>query len=227
MIVYLVTNRINGKKYVGITANTVRRRWWRHCYDAKRGSLRLLHRAIRKYGAEVFEVQELMSGLSRHDAGREEGRLIGDLGSHGTVAGYNSTMGGEGCVGYRHTPASLAKMSAVHLGRAHTPEAKAKISASLKGRVVSQETRQKLAIASGSISVASRAKRAAALTGRRHTEEALTNMRAGHSFVSQETRDKIGASHLGRRATAETKAKMSAAMRRHYDGLRCQGSLSL
>jgi len=54
--VYLVTNTVNGKKYVGCTRVTVSRRWIQHRSAAKNGSPFALHQAIRKYGFNKFQM---------------------------------------------------------------------------------------------------------------------------------------------------------------------------
>jgi hypothetical protein len=62
--VYLITNTVNGKRYVGKTHRASRKRWADHCSAAKRGSQYPLHCAIRKYDKDAFAVVELTSGLS-------------------------------------------------------------------------------------------------------------------------------------------------------------------
>jgi hypothetical protein len=99
-------------------------------------------------------------------------------------------------MGSKHTPDTLAKMSAAHrgmqtfLGRRHTEEAKAKIGAAHKGR---RKPRKK------PVSPEHRAKIAAALTGRK--------LPAEHGAA-------IAAALTGKTIPAETRAKMSASQRR-------------
>ena len=49
-VVYLITNTVNGKVYVGQTINGLSKRWKGHKNDVRNGSQNPLHRAIRKYG---------------------------------------------------------------------------------------------------------------------------------------------------------------------------------
>lgn len=57
MLVYKITNKVNGKVYVGQTVRTLEERWSRHCRDAQRGRTFPFHNAIRKYGTENFEMK--------------------------------------------------------------------------------------------------------------------------------------------------------------------------
>ena len=47
MFVYLITNTINGKRYVGQTKRTLHERWWQHTHQK---NCRYLSAAINKYG---------------------------------------------------------------------------------------------------------------------------------------------------------------------------------
>jgi group I intron endonuclease len=95
-VVYLITNKANGKKYVGQTSGTLGHRWSQHLNLAKKGSPHAVHGAIRKYGKESFsiEVLEEVRG-SREDLLAAEVRHIA---AHSCVCpyGYNLTPGGEG-----------------------------------------------------------------------------------------------------------------------------------
>lgn len=57
--IYKITNKINGKTYIGETIQTISKRWSRHCYDAKRGATDHLHSAMRLYGIENFIIEEV------------------------------------------------------------------------------------------------------------------------------------------------------------------------
>jgi hypothetical protein len=94
--VYLVTNLVNGKKYVECTERTVERRWTEHQNLAKRGSPSAIHAAIRKYDVASFrvEVLEVVEG-PRADLLVAEVRQIA---AQDCLApkGYNLTSGGDG-----------------------------------------------------------------------------------------------------------------------------------
>ena len=106
--IYLVTNKINGKQYVGKTIKTVKHRWNHHLADAKRASEYAIHRAIRKYGRDAFEVKTIATVKA------EAEDLLDDVEKfciqfYSTLSnGYNMTEGGEGGV---PTPESREKIS--------------------------------------------------------------------------------------------------------------------
>ena len=55
MIVYKITNKINGKVYIGQTIRPIEQRYKRHINDAMNNVLNThFARAIRKYGQEIF-----------------------------------------------------------------------------------------------------------------------------------------------------------------------------
>lgn len=53
-VIYCLTNKINGKHYFGQTIQKVEKYLESHKWDAKNGSNRYIHRAIRKYGWDNF-----------------------------------------------------------------------------------------------------------------------------------------------------------------------------
>src|SRR5690348_2277093 len=99
MQAYLITNTINGKKYVGICLNATRR-WNRHKQAARNRPEQLVHRAISKYGIENFTFEIVACAPSWQDLLAVERLLIAQHGSFFRAgSGYNMTLGGEGCVG--------------------------------------------------------------------------------------------------------------------------------
>jgi group I intron endonuclease len=56
--VYLITNLINSKKYIGITTRNINLRFREHIWDAgKRNKITILRRAIAKYGSDNFRIE--------------------------------------------------------------------------------------------------------------------------------------------------------------------------
>ena len=134
--IYLVTNLVNNKIYVGQTKQGVEKRWLAHVKKSRNGSQLYFHRSISKYGVDQFDRHTVAEGLDRTSADNLEKLWIVLLGTHDREFGYNSTFGGEGV---HHTPDSLTKLSVSHLGqpawnrgRPWSDEARKKMSESKK-----------------------------------------------------------------------------------------------
>ncbi len=96
--VYLVINRVNGKKYVGITIQSLDARLNAHFSKAKvTGDNRKFYNAIRKYGEENFYIEFLDSADSYTELKEKEKHYIKELDTYNS--GYNSTLGGDGTLG--------------------------------------------------------------------------------------------------------------------------------
>ena len=97
MLVYKITNNVNGHGYIGITQCALAKRWREHLCAARTGSDKRLYRAMRKYGTDNFSIAILYEADSFQELQVVERGLIA---SHGTYAstgkGYNLTSGGEG-----------------------------------------------------------------------------------------------------------------------------------
>lgn len=120
--VYCHTNCRNGKRYVGWCNTTIETRWEEHCKSARGGSMCLFHKAIRKYGEDVWEheVIERLNTLKmakraeicwiaqRRTFAYDEGNL-----------GYNETRGGDGILGYRHTEETKQRLRELNTGSNH------------------------------------------------------------------------------------------------------------
>jgi len=92
VIVYRILNKINGKAYVGQTVQSLPDRLRHHFSDSS--GCRALKSAIRKYGFENFEVQELAKAETLEQLNALEIEFIEKL---GTIApgGYNLKTGGD------------------------------------------------------------------------------------------------------------------------------------
>ncbi len=91
-IVYLATNRLNGKRYVGFTTLTLERRRQKHLTDARNGRNSAFQAAIRKHGAEAFDWCVLAEGAPEDMLDMEDVMIE----RHGSMApgGYNLRRGG-------------------------------------------------------------------------------------------------------------------------------------
>lgn len=118
-IVYLATNVLNGKRYIGATSRGIAMRKRKHFQDAraKRPGCRVFNAAIRKYGADAFEWSVIATASSFDEMMREEVRLIEELKPE-----YNITAGGQGMIGLVRTREWMEKTSRALKGRKHPPE---------------------------------------------------------------------------------------------------------
>lgn len=187
--IYLLTNKVNGKQYIGQTTQPLNYRLRQHFHAAK-ASDAVISRAIRKHGWDNFALRELsrvdLSGgmdlinKLEIDAIRVWGTLVPD--------GYNLASGGKN-------------------GGTQHPSTKQKVSLALMGHPVSAETRIKLGNAARGkqyclgrpVPLEVRAKISAKLKGRFRDK-----------VFSPETRARISAGLKGRIISAETRAKISA-----------------
>ena len=93
--IYLITNTVNGKKYVGQTKGKVSRRWTNHKSSARRGQDNYFYRAIRKYGEENFEVVTLEDWNTLEETNDAERWWIKILDTTNSELGYNGLIGGH------------------------------------------------------------------------------------------------------------------------------------
>lgn len=96
MIIYCVTNEINGKKYIGQTIHSLNYRKKQHLNSAKnyRDNCRLLNRAIRKYGEESFRWEVIDTATSQNELNNLESYYIELFNTTDVSKGYNLKGGG-------------------------------------------------------------------------------------------------------------------------------------
>lgn len=115
--VYLLTNVINGKQYVGQTCQEWRLRWNQHC--SGKPYCRVLHRAIIKYGKNAFRHEVLATALSKNESDRLERGFIETLNTRSPY-GYNLRDGGAWG---RHSIETRLMISRNQKGRKNTGRA--------------------------------------------------------------------------------------------------------
>jgi group I intron endonuclease len=97
-VIYKITNKINGKIYIGQTRVTEPQRWQQHIWhaynDPSNDSL-LLCRAIKKYGKENF-TRTIVEECDNWFLNEREKYWIKYFDSTNHNIGYNITEGGEG-----------------------------------------------------------------------------------------------------------------------------------
>lgn len=95
--IYKITNRINGKAYIGQTSLTIKHRLQQHIRDSKRQTMenRPLYRAFKKYGYNNFIIEEVEQ-CKNDEVNEKEKYWIKYYDSYHN--GYNATLGGEGSI---------------------------------------------------------------------------------------------------------------------------------
>lgn len=216
MIVYLtgiyeIVNIRNGKRYIGSAVN-FGARWKLHRIHLQRGAHHSPHLQASwdKHGAEAFAFNRIVICARRDllvyeqlamDALHPEFNVAKVAGSCLGVRHSENTkrkislmrMGNQHTLGYRHLPASIAKLRSKQLGvqsptkgKKRDPEAVAATAAAHRGMKRSEETRRRIS---------------EAMTGKKRAPRS-----AGH-------RAKLSAALKGRVLSAETIAKISATKR--------------
>lgn len=190
-LVYVATNTVNGKRYIGMTSRSIKERFKEHVNDSNSRPKNRFLRAVRKYGIKSFKIEVICREKSRLAALESEILLILDREPE-----YNSTLGGEGGQGF--PPDVREKIGATFRGKKLSTEHCEKIAASKRGKPRSAETIEKMR---------------SAATGRTHSE--LTKQKLSALFKGRthtlEAREKIASSKRGIPRSLDTRTKLSEA----------------
>lgn len=126
--VYVHINKINHKKYFGITSGSPLKRW----RDGYRHN-KHFSSSIDKYGWDNFEHIVLFTDLTENEAKQMEKDLIAKYHTMDREFGYNKTAGGDGSLGRKVSDETREKLRVVATGKKASPETRAKISERMKG----------------------------------------------------------------------------------------------
>lgn len=99
--IYMLTNKITGKAYIGQTSESARRRFQYHQKAARKGSKALIHEALRKYGKDNFDLTVLDSDIPVETVDNCEIYWIRKLKTR-MPDGYNMQGGGKSAKGEEH-----------------------------------------------------------------------------------------------------------------------------
>ena len=208
-VIYLITNLLNGKKYVGQTRQNLNDRIRQHCNSKINSGI---DAAIKKYGRENFKY-EVIEEIPVEMLNTREIFWIAELNCK-SPKGYNLTDGGEGILNCsQETRARISANHADFSGKNNPNYG--------KHRKHSQATRDKMS--------EDRSGEKHHMFGKHHSQETKDKIAAAHKNkkISQETRAKMSKSHFreknhnygkthekshwfGKHHSEETKAKMSA-----------------
>jgi group I intron endonuclease len=142
MLIYKLTNTVNGKAYVGLTTRTVKHRFTQHCRADS-----VIGKAIRKYGKDSFTVETLAKADTLEELEELEIKYIAMYDTFKN--GYNLTSGGES--GKELSEETKQKMSESHkgdknpmFGKKRTGDVKQRISEGNKGKKRTDEHKQRI-----------------------------------------------------------------------------------
>lgn len=113
-------NKINNKKYIGITKQSCQDRWRKNGDGYK--SQPKFYNAIQKYGWNNFEHIVLFKNLSVEEASIKEQELIKQFDT--CTNGYNTDLGGKIT---HHSQETIEKIRKAMIGKTHTQETIEKI----------------------------------------------------------------------------------------------------
>ncbi len=221
--VYIATNTINGKQYVGKTVHTMEFRKRGHESGLDRKSNYVFKRALKKYGVEAFTWKVVLESDDEIFLNKMEVYLIKNKRTK-SPHGYNMTDGGEGTKGMaeesRKRISESMQGNTRFAGKVCSPEHRAKISKAHKGKPGRKKTPEEIVkiqetfrlrgshvgFKPGHI-VPEKTRRAVskANLGRAFTEEHKANLKKNH------TRPR-----LGKKRGEEERRKTSEALKRWY-----------
>lgn len=207
MVVYLTTNMVNGKKYIGLDKKN---------NPSYLGSGLMLKRAIKKYGRKNFVKEILQECSSMQELKDAEKMWIRKFNADLSVGFYNLSRGGEMNGPTHHSEETKRKISERNIGKTMSYESRRKISVANRGKIRSDATREKLrSINTGKkLSEIHKDKISNSLFGRVHSEETRKKIRESNigknlgKYPSEETRAKLSKAATGRKHTEESKEKM-------------------
>ena len=169
-VIYLRTNKINGKKYVGLTTDLKERQYkWNNLNLPYAGNV--INNARKKYGIESFGF-EILKECEDNELNQWEIYYIKELNTK-VPYGYNMTDGGGGMSGFTVSDETKRKISEWNKGKKLSNETKIKISDAQKGekhymygKHLSEEHKRKI----------SKGKK-----GKKHSEEAKNKISEANS----------------------------------------------
>jgi group I intron endonuclease len=183
--VYMHINKINGKKYIGLTFQTAKKRWGYNGNHYNKKFQSHFYKSIKKYGWDNFEHIIVLEGLTEQEAKILETNLIIQYNTINPKYGYNLKYNDNA---FRCFTSN---------------EIKKKISKKNKNKFVSDETRKKLSILYTG--------KNHHMYGKKQSEETKQKKRIAMTGkkLSKETKLKISLSHKGKKLTKEHKLKIS------------------
>lgn len=112
-IVYIAVNRVNGKRYIGMTTRGLQYRKSGHASQAKAGGNSYIGKAIRKHGPHNFDFSILEVCRDQRSCLDREREIIAELKPE-----YNTAAGGlTGPQGWKHSEETRLYLSSIKIGK--------------------------------------------------------------------------------------------------------------
>ena len=232
MIIYRITNNVNGKIYIGQTKKALSQRIAEHIKGNAKGNKTPVHRALNKYGLESFTISVIDEADTKEILNEKEIYWIKTLDCK-IPKGYNIANGGNGVVGYKHTkkwkknqsvrisgdnnpakqPGVGEKISRTNTGRKQSKETCKNMSKASKGKSKSEDHKKNISksLIGHTVSEEQKEKQRIAMTGRKQSKETCEKIslaQTGKPHVSEEAKQRMSIERTGVPRTEEAKANM-------------------
>ena len=218
----MLRNMVTGKVYIGQSIHTWRR-WHEHKNSAKRGGKSHLYDAMRKYGAEAFELV-ILEECAPTAFDEREAHWMAVYDCRNPEKGYNYMPPGQR--GRVMDSAMREKLSAINRGKKLPPEQLEKIRIASTGRRHSEEARKKISLGNKgkkkSAAAIEKQKQAQKLWWSSLSEEqkaAWAAARAGRKW-SDEERQRASQARKGKPKSPEGRANMLQASKKRWEAYR-------
>lgn len=196
--IYKLTNKINGKIYIGQTVQPDKR-WTQHKTNAASNSPKMIiSYAIKKYGNAAFEFEIIAGCKNWDDANETETLLVAQYNSR-VPNGYNVSFGGFNAP---KSPEWIQKMKEYHANL--TTEERAEISAKQREATINQ--------------IATQGHPAAGREVTQETRELLRKIRLESPIeYTDDVRQNMSAAHIGIKDSEETKARKAESAKEAWE----------
>jgi group I intron endonuclease len=118
--IYSILCKVTNKRYIGQTVRDVDIRWKEHIADSRNNPNTLLHKAIAKYGSNMFVVRSIEEEISIKNLDEREKYWIREFDTFNN--GYNLTEGGQGDSRGELSQESRDKIRRTHFGKVKSTE---------------------------------------------------------------------------------------------------------
>lgn len=176
--VYIITNTVNGNRYIGSSID-IHRRWWQHRSQLCKGTHgnQILQRAWDKYGESSFEFSILLLCSETDTLLNEQQCLDTFHPEYNICISVTASM-----LGRKFSEEHRHKIGEANKGRVMSDEQKLKLSEAHKGKKHSEETKAKMRGNAGN-------------TGYKYTDEQKEHLRQSHLgyVMPEEQKAKISA----------------------------------